>query len=211
MGVNIADIVSVATKPLVPLGLTLSDTWAALIGDRVATWRLTNAAHLQAAAKVQMQALGLKLDHSKVPERYALAWFEEATKQDEPELHELFARLLARAAAGDDDALDRRHLEILTHLTPQDAEVFRWFVEDVASSPFSWEEEYKVWSRVKKELGEGSWMSIEHLMALGVIERRFDSVKKDEDYNGESWTALSELTATERGMSLYRACVRIAG
>ena len=58
----------------------------------------------------------MKVDRTQIPERYAITWFEEATKQDEPEIQQLFARLLARAAAGDEDAADRRQLEILHDL-----------------------------------------------------------------------------------------------
>lgn len=41
---------------------------------------------------VEVGKVGLNLDRSKIPERYAFAWFEEETKQDEPENQELFAR-----------------------------------------------------------------------------------------------------------------------
>jgi len=207
MTMDISNIVDSARQALAPVGATLSDTWSALIGDRVAAWRLKNAAALQIAVQTELSALGLKVDRSKVPERYALTWFEEATKQDEPEIQELFARLLARAAAGDEDALDRRHLEILTSFTPMDAKTFQWFFAGAAAGQSRSMEEFDAWKNVKAQLGEASWMSIEHLIVLGVVERRFDVVEKEEGFgNRQAWSATAELVSTDRGISLYRAC-----
>jgi hypothetical protein len=206
MALDVGGIVSSASRSLAPIGATLSDTWSAIIGDRVAAWRLKNAAALQRAVDAEIGAMGLTLDRTKVPERYALTWFEEATKQDEPELLELFARLLVRAAAGDDDASDRRHLEILTHFTPEDAVAFKWFFGTSSQGQYPSFTEHEAWTKIKPDLGDRSWMAIEHLIALGVLERRFDTIKREEGFFGEDWTATAEITATQRGMSLYRAC-----
>lgn len=123
MEIGIGEIVkSVSSSgPLASLG----DAWQAVIGDRIAHWRLRNAMALQIKANDEARHLGLQLVSSRIPERYAFAWFEEATKQDEPELQVLFARLLAKAAAGDEDASDRRLLKILGAMTPSDAAVFQ--------------------------------------------------------------------------------------
>jgi len=91
---------------------------------------LKNAMALQVQTNEEARRLGLKLDNSRIPERYAFAWFEEATKQDEPELQLLFARLLARASAGDEDASDRRLIEVLGKLTPIDAAIFQRIYSD---------------------------------------------------------------------------------
>lgn len=207
MTMDISNIVDSARQALAPVGATLSDTWSALIGDRVAAWRLKNAAALQRAVQSELSQLGLKVDRSKVPERYALTWFEEATKQDEPEIQELFARLLARAAAGDADALDRRHLEMLTSFTPMDAKTFQWFFNGIEAGQSQSMQEFDAWQNVKIELGEAAWMSMEHLLVLGAVERRFDVVQKEEGFRSEqSWSATAELVSTERGISLYRAC-----
>ncbi|RYD94262.1 MAG: hypothetical protein EOP61_21985 [Sphingomonadales bacterium] len=207
MALQITNIVESARQTLAPVGNTLSDTWAALIGDRVAAWRVKNAAAIQMAVDGEVKALGLKIDRAKIPERYAMTWFEEATKQDEPEIHQLFARLLARAAAGDEDAADRRHLEVLTHFTPKDAQVFHWYFAREAEGRQTFLAEHGVWADVRNELGNDSWMSIEHLLALGVLERRFDVVSREGGFMGrDEWAASADLTSTERGMSLYRAC-----
>jgi len=122
--ISVGEIIKPIQETLAPVGNTLGDAWQALIGDRVGVWRLRNAAKLQTKVNDEVRALGLKLNTSRIPERYALAWFEEATKQDEDDIQDLFAKLLAKASAGDDDALDRRHIGILTQFTPIDAQVF---------------------------------------------------------------------------------------
>jgi hypothetical protein len=110
-----------------PVAGSVSETWAAIIGDKIANWRLVNAAKLQLKVQREFKKLGLEPNTDKIPERYAITWFEEASKQDEDEIQDLFARLLARAASGDDDALDRRNIEIVSKLTPNDAALFwKW-------------------------------------------------------------------------------------
>ncbi|RST31294.1 hypothetical protein HMF7854_10945 [Sphingomonas ginkgonis] len=96
-----------------------------MIGERVAAYRLKNAAALQMKVHEEVGKLGLRLDRSSIPERYALSWFEEATKHAEPEIQVLFARLLAKAATGDQDALDRRHLELLSQFIPIEARLLQ--------------------------------------------------------------------------------------
>ena len=203
-GVGIAKIITPATKALEPLGSTLSDTWFALVGDRVSAWRLRNAASLQAKVLSEVTALGLKIDRAKVPDRYALTWFDEATKQDEPEIQDLFARLLARAATGDHDALDRRHIEVVTKLTPMDAKVFEWFFSKAKPGVQPDGEEFGLWRAVRKEIDPEAWLSFEHLMMLALVERRFDSVKKEEGFFEPSWSAEPQIMGTERGVSLFK-------
>lgn len=57
-----------------------------MIGDRATAWRVDNAAAIQKAVGAEAAALGVSVDQTRIPERYALVWFEEATKQDEPEI-----------------------------------------------------------------------------------------------------------------------------
>lgn len=110
---------------MAPVGGTMSETWAALIGDRVSYWRAKNAMQYRPLLSEEAARLGLRLSPSKIPEKFAFSWFEEASKQDEPELQILFARLLARAADADADSTgDRRHIDVLARLTPQDAKLF---------------------------------------------------------------------------------------
>lgn len=207
MSLDVTKIVAATGAALSPIGTTLGDTWSALVGDRVAAWRVKNAAALQEAVQAEIAARGLKLDRSKVPERYALTWFEEATKQDEPEIQTLFARLLVGAAGGCPDATDRRHLEMLTRFTPLDAQCFQWFFVTMAKVPGGHPSspEFEAWKKLRAEMDEAAWMSIEHLLALGVLERRFDVVRAEQSPYSEELTAFAEISATDRGLSLFRA------
>jgi hypothetical protein len=230
MTLDIASIVAPAGKALAPAtGSTLSDAWQAIIGDRVAAWRISNAAKLQAKVHAVIEESGLKAVPTKIPERYAFTWFEEATKQDEPEIQELFATLLARAAAGNEDASDRRHIETLSRFTPMDALLFD-FIFDVTErirwigsgrTPSIEIREYDLFSRAKNKFGSGAWMSVEHLTVLGVLERQtaverwalqrlFEQLSVDER-SGFSVPMYADLelevmlSVTESGFSLRRA------
>ena len=172
---TVADIAS-------PISASLTDAWAAVLGDRIAVWRVKNAAKLQASVNVEMKALGIALDRARIPERYAFAWFEEATQQDEPEIHELFARLLARAATGDPDASDRRHILTISRFTPVDSCVLKFVYErapqrrqsDITGRALQGAtyREGALYDIVAKEFGDEARQSVEHLIVLGVLEVR---------------------------------------
>jgi hypothetical protein len=189
-----------------PVAATLSDTWAAVIGDRVAAYRLKNAAALQLKVNEEVGKLGLQLDRSKIPERYAFAWFEEATKQDEPEIQELFARLLARAAAGDEDALDRRHLETLSKFTPMEARLLQR-IPDIGLNPpaFSAPLGIALYRALSNEEGnERATMAFEHLTTLGVFDRYFH-LKHGDYYQPDQYSVEDETSLSATGLSLCRA------
>jgi hypothetical protein len=167
---------------------TLGDAWQAIIGDRVAQWRLKNAMQLQIRANEEARRLGLALNTARIPERYAFAWFEEATKQDEPELQDLFARLLARAAAGDKDAQDRQLIAVLSQFTPIDAAIFQRIYSEEPfpdtgiysatrsiNHPMTGDPRLIGWPRdwtaalLKNFYGEDCTKSVEHLIICGVL------------------------------------------
>lgn len=109
----------------------LSDLWQVLLGDRVSHWRVRNAARMQHKTTAEVERLGLKLNPSRLPDKFVVAWFDEALNQDEDELQTLFARLLIRAA--DDSSTteaDRRLIEILARFTPVDAVIFQRLYSD---------------------------------------------------------------------------------
>lgn len=111
-------------KPLrEAVGTSLADVWQGLWGDKLAAWRLKNAAKLNDALGKELAERGLALNLDKIPERFAYSWFDKASQEDEPEIQALFAKLLANAAEGNDDALMRRNIEAVSRLTPNDAKL----------------------------------------------------------------------------------------
>jgi hypothetical protein len=182
MSINPGEIVKQALEVARPITDTLSDAWQGVVGDRVAAWRLKNAAQTQLKVREELERLGLQPNAAKIPERYAFDWFEEATKQDEPEIQTLFARLLAKAAVGDKAAGDRRLLEIVSRLTPIDALVMQFYYGfEEAKRTHSKDDgrvtdveidEFHLFVAVRDEHGEEAWQSVEHLTTLGVLERR---------------------------------------
>ena len=195
---------------------TLSEAWGAIIGDRIATWRLRNAAKIQLKVQKEFEKLGLKPNVDKIPERYAITWFEEASKQDEDDIQDLFARLLARAAAGDNDALDRRNIEIISKLTPNDAALF---LEMAAGGwgairfggPLHWKETGKFFSTKPTKVNVESFnRSYEHLITLGLLARHTQSQEKVNnrslDYGPRIQTTVSNIVVlTDTGKSVYEA------
>lgn len=221
MGVGIGEIIAIAKDALAPVGSTLSDVWAGLIGDKVAAWRLKNIMATQKEVFEEARRAGLTINTSKIPERYAVAWFEEAAKQDEPEIQTLFARLLVRASEGDKDALDRRHVTTLGQFTPIDAAIFDnlfnpkhkeggWNPPIVRLPRWNYEATVRSLSIT---FGEAAGSSTEHLINLGVLARGFQLEQRRRASRGlvfgeESNTTLSvknELLATALGWSLHMA------
>lgn len=206
MGIDITKMIEPAKQLTQPIVTTLSDTWAAVIGDRVAAWRLKNAAALQISVNEEVGKFGLQLNRSKIPERYAFAWFEEATKQDEPEIQELFARLLARAAAGDQDALDRRHLELLSRFTPIEARLLQR-LPDLGLKPPAYSAPFGIalYRAMRDEEGqERATIAFEHLTTLGVFDRYF-SLKHGEHFQPDQYSVEEETALSATGLSLCRA------
>jgi hypothetical protein len=206
MGVDVTKMIEPAEKALGAIGQSLTEAWAAVIGDRITAWRMKNAAALQLAVNKEVGALGLKLDRSKIPERYAIAWFDEATKQDEPEIQELFARLLARAAAGDEDALDRRHLEIVSKFTPTEARLLQR-MPDLGLKPPSFRAPFGIalYRALRDEEGpERATIAFEHLTTLGVFDRTF-FMKHGDYFQPDQYSVEEETALSSTGLSLCRA------
>ncbi|WP_242152579.1 Abi-alpha family protein [Sphingomonas sp. BAUL-RG-20F-R05-02] len=123
--------IDLVKEMMAPVGGSLSEAWASLIGDRATYWRMKNAMKYQPLLKAEADRLGLKMNAAKIPDKFAFTWFDEATKQDEPEIQVLFARLLARASDdGVNTGSDRRLIDVLARLTPEDASLFQRMYSD---------------------------------------------------------------------------------
>lgn len=216
---DLKDFIQPAQEVLAPVAGTLGDTWQALIGDRVAAWRLENAISTYKHLREEVKKEGLRLNASKIPERYAFAWFEEATKQDEPEIQILFARLLARASAGDEHASDRRHLAVLNQMTPSDAQIFKRLFDPFFGPPSeytaprfaamaTWESQ-SISGQLVVELGTRAMLDLEHLKNLGILVEKvvLERAQHSRSLNGDPpATAVRYLLqATQMGLSLYLA------
>jgi hypothetical protein len=112
------------------VGSTLADVWQGIIGDKVAAWRIRNAVALNAKLEKHLAKSDVRLNLERIPERIAFSWFDKATQTDEPEIQELFAKILANAALGNVEATKRRNLELISSLSPSDAK----FLSFIASA-----------------------------------------------------------------------------
>jgi len=222
-------------KPLrEAFGNTLADVWQGIVGDRIATWRLKNAAAISRKLTQKLSETGLKVDTAKVSERYAFTWFEEASKQDQPEIQDLFASLLSNAARGNEEALEQRNLEIVSRLTPKDAQLFRIILEKLERRgtlfgpevvTFRWHE-FRFLEIAKRDYGFDDHIALENLVRLGVVSRDLEldttlleehiekvgkaiSVQSTKDLPEYIWSNLVEvryiLTLSLTGYSLAKA------
>ena len=177
MTIDPTAIVKFAENAVQPTLGTLSDAWQALVGDRIAAWRLTNAAKIQKHVEIELRNLGVALDRAKIPDRYAFSWFEKASEQDEPEIQTLFARLLAEAMNSNEDSLDRRNLELLGKFTPREAETFQWVIDKYGRSDMGLDGDIMIFERsgtiefhVGKCFGIRGWIAIEYMISLGIFQ-----------------------------------------
>lgn len=195
---------------------SLSEGWQALLGDRIAAFRLVNAAKTQIKVQKKLENLGLKPNIDRIPERYAITWFEEATKQDEEDIQELFADLLANAASGNEAALDRRNLEIVSKLTPNDAALFdelcrgSWGARRILNT-LCWEEGVRYFGNKPTKVDIDRFnRSFEHLITVGILSRYTQSEEKLNDRSLTMGPRIQTIVKnivvlTETGQMLFKA------
>lgn len=81
-----------------------TDLFGGLIGDRIRQWRTRNLVNSLAKTADMLKEKGIPLDKAKVlPMGEAYAMFENASKQDDPTVSELWAGLLANAMDPDSE------------------------------------------------------------------------------------------------------------
>ena len=164
------------------IGNTLADAWHGIIGDRISAFRMSNAARLNKKLAERFEEQGIRPVWERVPERYAIAWFSSATEEDDDDLQDLFADLIANAALGNADAVLRRNVELVSQLSPQAAKFlqqlsagFRGKIEEAETTGI-WLAEYPTFeNRLLSENGEFDRQSFEDLMRLQVLEMERDT------------------------------------
>lgn len=233
---GLPQVIDLVEKILAPVGSTALDVYQGLVGDRVTRWRMLTAAKAQSDFQDEVRRLGVKVNTAKIPERFAVAWFEEASKADEDDIRILFARLLARAASDETDVgPDRRLVDILSRMTVDDAAVFNRIFSDKpfpdtgiyaergsiadARHQIDWPEDWAM-DLLEKFHPGAAGPAVEHLVVLGVLRRseltqidrgRSVSVSEEGSFDmrelARAFRPRAFLTATELGKSL-RAAVR---
>lgn len=163
------------------VGGTLSDIWHGIVGDRVAHWRIKNAAAQNALLTEELKKRGVSLRADSLPESYAYRWFEKASEEDEPELQALFARLLANAAEGNQAALGRQNIDLIARMTPEAARllqaidrVIQLASEDDLDGIFSVGFDAGEIAEIQASAGEASGsIGLDVLKSIGVLEHAF--------------------------------------
>lgn len=202
-----------ATTPLsTAIGSTLADVWQGIVGDRVAAWRVRNAAGIHEQLTTYVVEKNLSLDFSRIPEGFAFTWFEQATTHEEPEVQQLFATILANAALGNDEALQRRNLEIIGRFSVYEAKLIQTIIQQVRRKLVnsSNKAERISWSADPNDL-ESEYVKmkiipdlrpVENLVSLGVLTE--DRVYQLDDR--EMRARLTQIIAQETGKADNFGC-----
>jgi hypothetical protein len=106
---------------------TVSDVFGGLVGDAVREWRTRNLISRLARTAEILKAMGVSLDRAKaLPMGEAYAMFEEASKQDDETVAEMWSALLANAMHPDLDVkIEPAFVATLKIMGPLEAKVFR--------------------------------------------------------------------------------------
>lgn len=159
------------------VGITLAHAWQGLLGDKILAWRLERAAKLNEKLTPKLAKSGFKINLDTIPEGYAFKWFEQATQEDDDDILDLFATLLANAAGGNEEALNKRNIDLVSRLSPDDAQMLTFLHKKqqdyIANRKFPRDPfEIKIgWDLDKELLTESfDFESVsDSLIALGVI------------------------------------------
>lgn len=187
-GTELFPIVEDASKSLrQAMGTTLAEVWQGIVGDKVVAWRITNAAKINERLRTELATTGASLNLAKIPPGVAFTWFEKATQADEPEIQALFAKLLANAAAGNEEALVKRNIDLVSRLAPDDARLLE-ILKLILHRAFKWAERPRLshvfrvdwnFTRLLQEHNFEDKTSIDALISLGIL-RLEQEVSADE-------------------------------
>ena len=118
------------------LGRPLQDTVAYYWSDRIGRRRIEAAIYdwgrlveLRHKVETQLNAKGIT-DFRIVPPKVALALVENATVEDDDDLHSLWANLLATALDTSADPVHRKYVSVLSELTRDDAIVLKTMYDE---------------------------------------------------------------------------------
>ena len=104
------------------LGDTVATVWGGLIGDQLNEWRTRNFVNGLEKTAQFLKAKGINLsDCRALPNGEMYSIFEGMSKQDDPDLQELWASLLANSMNPNGTGFRREFIVILDSLEPSDA------------------------------------------------------------------------------------------
>lgn len=103
------------------------NAFGGLFGDKIRDWRTRNMIKTAAKTKLFLDQMGIPLEKTKalpLGEFYQL--FEEASKEDAPDLANMWSKLLASAMSDTEGNVEtKRHIKIIQQLSPGDASLLQ--------------------------------------------------------------------------------------
>lgn len=123
-----ADVVKAAAGGMAPgIKGTAADVWGALVGDKVKQWRVRNWANGLEKTAAHIRDLGVDLANAKpLPYGDMLVLFDGISKEDDVNLSDMWARLIATAMTENvgPSVSSRSVAAVLEQLSPDSARVF---------------------------------------------------------------------------------------
>ncbi len=106
------------------------DIWGGLVGQKLKAWRLKNTVNVfeQTAAKLNERGIDLEKLRT-LSNAEMLALFDGSSKEDDRNIQDLWASLLANSLAPNGEAFDRKFVSVLTNMASGEARTFKLIVE----------------------------------------------------------------------------------
>ncbi|NVO55085.1 DUF4393 domain-containing protein [Rhodobacteraceae bacterium B1Z28] len=102
------------------------NVFGGLIGDRIREWRTRNLIHTTARTAELLKEKGISLESAKaLPMGDIYRIFEGASKEEEPSVQEMWAKLLASGCDPEVSELNRAVISVLEQISAVDAKVFQ--------------------------------------------------------------------------------------
>lgn len=150
-----------------------------MLSDQMRYWRLTNI--LRIREKVDRLANEHQVPDAlfqALPFGDAMRTLEAASQEDEPDVQELWAGLIVRAASSDRPAINKLHIELLRSITPVDASLLEVLYPSIAGMSFASRKEIEEFNEKVSAKAEEKWhkfseddraISIQNLIRLRCI------------------------------------------
>jgi hypothetical protein len=104
-----------------------------LLADRLKYYRLERAALLESKTQEKLKILGIdKLRH--VTPKVAIPLIENATIEDDDELHSLWANLLTSALIPTGEEVTKKYVTVLAEMSAFEAQKFQSLIDEIKSS-----------------------------------------------------------------------------
>lgn len=185
-----------------------------LLGESVRAWRLERSVKL--LARVQRTLLDAGIDPQQVPMKTFVPLLEGATVEQDDDLFERWAALLANAAAGESGApVHPIYVSILSRLQPLDAKILRLYYDNLIKNFSGFSAQPMMWPGARVSIsanklvnfyklpGGEAFESLYTLASLGLLVR--EPADQDQSRSASLWLE-DKFQLSPMGYRFIQAC-----